>query len=72
MTDPERFDAGPDPDTSFHADVDPDPAPDPNPDPKKLLDGKRIKKFFKSSTIFSKIFQNLSCQIFSVTMREEG
>ena len=39
---------------------------------KILLDGKRIKKFFKSSTIFSKIFQNLSCQIFSVTMREEG
>ena len=50
MADPERFDADPDP--TFKADADPDP--DPNP-------FTRVKKiFFKSSTIVSKVSQNLS------------
>ena len=53
MADPERFDADPDP--TFQADADPDP--DPNP-------FTRVRNFFfKSSTIVSKVFQNLSCVI---------
>ena len=50
MADPERFDADPDPDPTFKADADPDPNP-----------FTRVKKFFfKSSTIVSKVSQNLS------------
>ena len=49
MADPERFDADTDP--TFKADADP---ADPNP-------FTRVKKnFFKSSTIVSKVSQNLS------------
>ena len=48
VADPERFDADPDP--TFKADADPDPNP-----------FTRVKKiFFKSSTIVSKVSQNLS------------
>ena len=48
VADPERFDADPDP--TFQADADPDPNP-----------FTRVKKmFFKSSTIVSKVSQNLS------------
>ena len=61
MADPERFDVDLDPDTTFQADAD----PDQNPKGKKFF-------FFKSSTIVSKVFQNLSCVIFSVRMQEEG
>ena len=52
MADPERFDADPDP--TFQADADPDPNP-----------FTRVRNFFffKSSTIVSKVFQNLSCVI---------
>ena len=50
MADPERFDADLDP--TFEADADPDP--DTNP-------FTRVKKnVLKSSTIFSKVSQNLS------------
>ena len=48
VADPERFDADPDP--TFQADADLDPNP-----------FTRVKKmFFKSSTIVSKVSQNLS------------
>ena len=56
MADPERFDADPDPNPTFQADE--DPAPDPNP-----FTRVRSFFFFKSSTIVSKVFQNLSCVI---------
>ena len=50
VADPERFDAVPDPDPTFKADADPDPNP-----------FTRVKKMFsKSSTIVSKVSQNLS------------
>ena len=53
MAVPERFDADPDPDPTFQADADPDPNP-----------FTRVRNFFfKSSTIVSKVFQNLSCVI---------
>ena len=56
MADPEPFDVDPDPDPTFQAYADPDL--DPNPIT-------RVKKFFiRSSTIVSKVFQNLSCVIF--------
>ena len=58
VSDPERFDAVPDP--TFQADADP-----------KFVKLRReifsILYFF-----FSTILKNLSCVIFSVTMREEG
>ena len=64
MADPERFDADPDPDTTFQADVDPDP---------KFVNLGRTFFFFKSSFFFfSIILQNFSRVIFSVTLREEG
>ena len=76
MADPERFDADPDPDPTFQADTDPDLDPtfqadtDPDPHPNPFT---RVRTFFfKSSTIVSKVFHNLSCVIFSVRMREEG
>ena len=52
VADPERFDADPDPDPTFQADADPNPFT-------------RVRNFFffKSSTIVSKVFQNLSCVI---------
>ena len=50
MADPERFDADQDPDPTFKADAD--------PDPNLFTRGK--KSFFKSSTIVSKVSQNLS------------
>ena len=56
VADPEGFDADPDP--TFQADADPDPNP-----------FTRVRNF---STIVSKVFQNLSCVIFSARMREEG
>ena len=58
MADPEHFDTDPDP--AFQADADPDPFT------------RVINFFFKSSTIVSKVFQNLSCLIFSARLREEG
>ena len=62
MADRERFDV--DPDSTFQADADPDPNPN---------SFTRVKiVFFKSSTIVSNAFQNLSCVILSVRMREEG
>ena len=57
MADPERFDADPDPDTTFQADVDPDP---------KFVNLGRIFFFLKIFIFF------FSCVIFSVTLREEG
>ena len=63
VADPERFDADPDPDTTFQADVDPD---------QKFVNLGR--KFFFQIFIFFFfiILQNFSCVIFSVTLREEG
>ena len=50
VADSERFDVVPDPDPTFKADADPNPNP-----------FTRVKKFFfKSSTIVSKVSQNLS------------
>ena len=57
-------------------DADPDPDPDPTFQADADLDPNHFPRvrhfFFKSSTIFSKSFQNLSCVIFSVRMREDG
>ena len=61
VADPERFDADPDP--SLHADAEPDP---------NILARSEKNISAKSSTVFSKILQNLACVIFSVTMREDG
>ena len=56
VTDPERFDGDPDPDPTFQADAT-DPAPDPAPNPNPIT---RVKNFFFiSSTLVSKVFQNL-------------
>ena len=55
-----------DQDPTFHADADRDP------DPKYFLARGRKKISSKSKFYFAIIFQNLSCVIFSVTMREEG
>ena len=63
MADPERFDADPDPDTTFQADVDPDP---------KFVNLGRTFFFQIFIFFFSIILQNFSCVIFSVTLREEG
>ena len=57
MEEPERFDADPDP--TFQANT------DPKPDPKNCTLGRK-----KNLIII--ILQELSCVIFSVTMREEG
>ena len=62
VADPKRFDADPDP--TFQADA--------NPDPNLFSQGEEFFSSSKSSTIVSKISQNLSCVIFSVKMREEG
>ena len=70
MVDPERFDEDPDP--TFQADVDPDPAPVTDPDPNPFT---RVKKLFLqifNYFIVTKVFQNLSCVIFSVKIREAG
>ena len=62
MADPECFDA----------DLDPTFQDDAHPDPKFFL-AKQIKIIFYHifTFSFSLIFQNLSCVIFSLTMREE-
>ena len=67
MADPDRFDADPDP--TFHADAD----PAPNPDPKYFL-ARENKEICHPNLqlFFSIILQNLSCVIFSVTIRKEG
>ena len=62
MADPERFDVDPNQDPTFQADADPDPDPALDTDPNPFT---RVRNFFffKSSTIVSKVFQNLSCVI---------
>ena len=54
MTDPERFDADPDP--TFQADADPDPAPDADPNPNPFT---RVSIFSSSNLqlLFPKSFK---------------
>ena len=67
VADPECFDADPDPDPTVQADADPDQDPNPFTGVKKKI----FLQIFNYS-IVSKVFQNLSCVIFSARMREEG